>query len=370
MTVRRYAILAAWLTVPAIVFATQVHVGYRMRGLPSRFPGWLSIQLAHSEIWAIAGPFVWRLGRRWPFSAPQRRASAIRHALAAPAVATAVLAVYIALYHALIRIPALAPWFIGLDRSVTSTITFFFITDFHIQLLIYASIVAVAHAAYTTEMLRVQERESLRLSAELTGARLTALRMQLQPHFLFNTLHTIGSLVLQRENDRALGILAELGELLRSTLAHRDTDLTPLRDEIAYLRRYLKIEEARFGDRLRVEWHIDGATEDALIPPFILQPFVENAFRHGISRRTDESLLSIAAAPDDGCIRITVFNEGPPLPDGFDADAGRGYGLKNAIERLRARLPAGDVEVVNAPGGVRATLRVPAWPATDARMLD
>jgi hypothetical protein len=368
MTVRRYAILAAWLTIPAIVFATQLHAAYRMRGIPSRLPGWLSIQLVHWELWAIAGPVVWRLGRRWPFSAAQRRPSLIRHAIAAPVVATAVLSAYTALYHALIRIPPITSWFAGLDRSLTSTIVFFFLTDFHIQLLIYACIVAVAHAVRTTEMLREQERESLRLSAELTGARLTALRMQLQPHFLFNTLHTIGSLVLQGENERALGILAELGELLRSTLAHRDTDLTPLREEIAYLRRYLKIEEARFGDRLRVEWNVDGATDEALIPPFILQPFVENAFRHGISRRTDESLLSIAAAPGDGCVRITVYNEGPPLPDDFDAGNGRGYGLKNAIERLRARVPAGDVEVVNAPGGVRATLRVPAWQAADARM--
>jgi two-component system, LytTR family, sensor kinase len=368
MSLRRSAIIAAWLIIPVIVFATQVHVAYRMRGVPSRFPGWLSIQLIHWEIWAIAGPFVWQLGRRWPLSAARRRASVIRHALAAPAVATAVLAAYIALYHALIRVPALASWFVGLDRSLTSTITFFFLTDFHIQLLIYASVVAVADAVHTTEMLRAQERESLRLSAELTGARLTALRMQLQPHFLFNTLHTIGSLVLQRENERALGILAELGELLRSALAHRDIDLTPLRDEITYLRRYLKIEEARFGDRLRVEWNVDDGAEDALIPPFILQPFVENAFRHGISHRTEESLLRIAAARDDGCVRITVFNEGPPLPDDFDAGAGRGYGLKNAIERLRGRTPAGDVEIVNAPGGVRATLRVPAWAAIDARM--
>jgi two-component system, LytTR family, sensor kinase len=193
MTRRRYAILAAALTIPAIVVATQLYFGYRMRGMRFPFSGALSIQLCHWELWAIVGPFVWNLERRWPFSSTDGRQALLRHAMAAPVVATVVLAFYLALYHTLIRIPTLSAWFVGLERSFTSTVTFFFITDFHIQLLLYASVVAVAHAVRATEMLRVQEHQALRLEAELTGARLTALRMQLQPHFLFNTLHTIGA---------------------------------------------------------------------------------------------------------------------------------------------------------------------------------
>lgn len=362
MTPRRYATLAAALTIPAIVVATQLYIGYRSSGIRFRFAGLLLNQLALWELWTVAGPFVWNLERRWPI-APPRRPALVRHALAAPVVATVVLGAYITLYHTMMRIPVISSWFAGWERSILSTIAFFFITDFHIQLLIYASIVAVAHAVSATAMLREKEHEALRLEAALTGARLTALRMQLQPHFLFNTLHTIGSLVLQRENERAMQILAELGELLRSTLAHRDTDLTPLREELDYLRRYLKIEEARFGDRLRLEFRIDPSVEESLIPPFILQPLVENAFRHGISRRTEESLLRIDAAQENGAVRITVYNDGPPLPDGFTLAAARGYGLKNAMERLRARQPAGEVEVANASGGVRATLRLPPWKA-------
>jgi len=361
MTARRYGILAALLTIPAIAISAQLQFAYRTRGMAYPFQGLFLVTLALWQIWTIVGPIVWRLARRWPIAPPRRRQALLRHAAAAPLVAAFVLIVYLTIYHTLIRIPALSAWYAGWDRSIPSTIVFFFLTDFQIQLLIYACVVASAHAVRATTMLRAQEHETLRLEAELTGARLTALRMQLQPHFLFNTLHTIGSLVLQRENDRAVQILAELGELLRSTLAHRDTDLTPLRDELAYLRRYLKIEEARFGDRLRVEWAIDPAAEDALIPAFIMQTIVENAFRHGISRRTEDSVLSIAAARGDGFVRISVYNDGPPLADGFAIVSATGYGLKNALARLQTRDPAGDVAVANAPGGVLATLRVPVW---------
>jgi sensor histidine kinase YesM len=154
-------------------------------------------------------------------------------------------------------------------------------------------------------------------------------------------------------------MLAELGELLRATLAHRDTELTPLREEIAYLRHYLRIEEARFGDRLRVVWDVDPAAAEASIPPFILQPLIENAFRHGISRRTDDSTLRISAAADGGTLRVTIYNDGPPLPEPFSLADGGGYGLRNVTERLRTRTPAGRVELANAATGVRATLVLP-----------
>ncbi len=176
----------------------------------------------------------------------------------------------------------------------------------------------------------------------------------------------IGSSVLQRQNERAVGMLAELGELLRATLANRDTELAPLRDEIAYLERYLRIEEARFGDRLRVEWGLDPAALDRLVPPFILQPLIENAFRHGISHCVDGSVLRIAAAQHDGVLRIEIYNEGPHLRDAFRVEAARGYGLKNVVERLGTRQPAGRLEIVNRDRGVCATLLLPIWELPDA----
>ncbi len=366
---RRLVILAAALTVPAFVIAAQVYAAYRMRGVPIAFLAALAVQLCHWEIWAVAGPFVWRLAERWPIDPADRTRALLHHVAAAPAVAAGVLALNLVAYHILIRLPGVSGWFNGVDRSVAVSALIYTVSYFHLELLVYCAIVAVAHAVRNSALLRAREHEALRLQAELTGARLTALRTQLQPHFLFNTLHTIGSLVLQRQNERAVQLLAELGELLRSTLAHRDTDLAPLGDEIAYLRRYLRIEEARFGDRLQVQWNIDAAAMDAMIPPFILQPIVENAFRHGISRRAEDSILSIAAAAEDGSLRITIYNDGPLLAHNFSVHDSSGYGLKNVAERLRTRNPAGRIDLANTDGGVRATIVLPLWTATSARAV-
>jgi two-component system, LytTR family, sensor kinase len=365
---RQLALIAAALAVPATFIAVQLYVAYRLRGVREPFAAILLLQLCHWELWTIAGPAAWALETRWPLDPGGRGRSLVRHALAALAIATSILMVDLAVYHTLIRIPRLSGWFVGFDRSVTATAIFYVVAYFHIQLLVYGSVVAAAYAARTTTLLRAREHDALRLEAELTGARLTALRTQLQPHFLFNTLHTVGSLVLQQKNDRAVQLLAELGELLRSTLSHRDTDLAPLADEIAYLRRYLRIEEARFADRLRIEWDLDPAADGALVPPFILQPLVENAFRHGISRRTEDSLLSIASRLEDGSLKITIYNEGPPLAESFALGESSGYGLKNVAERLRTRRPAGRVELANvAAEGVRARLVLPLWDASSAR---
>ena len=354
--------LSALLLVPAVILATQIYAGFRVRGMRVSFWAPLVTQILHWEWWALVGPFVWGLERRWPLVGAGRRRAWLYHVLAAPAVATGVLLLNMAAYHLLIRLPATSGWFGGFDRGIWLTFVIYFGTFFHLELLIYAGIIALAHASRANALARARERQALRLETELTGAKLTALRTQLQPHFLFNTLHTVGSLVMQRQNDRAVGLLAELGELLRDTLRHRDTDLTPLGDEIAYLERYLRIEEARFGDRLKVEWDIDASAAGAMIPPFIMQPLVENAFRHGISRRTDDSVLRISARRDNGSLRITVYNDGPPLPASFSFDNG-GYGLKNVRERLRTRTPAGELRLVNEGNGVRADLELPLWDA-------
>jgi len=359
--------LAAAAMVPSVAVASQLYFGYRMRGVRMPFAAALATQLFHWELWAVAGPFVWDLERRWPIGPARRWHALLSHLAAAFVVAAAVLAAYLALYHALIRLPIPPSWFAGFDRSLAGTAVFFVTAYFHLELIVYAAIVAVAHASRATALLRAREHEALRLEAELTGARLTALRMQLQPHFLFNTLHTIGSLVMQRQNERAVALLAELGGLLRDTLAHRDTDLTPLGEEIEYLRRYLTIEEARFADRLRIDWDINPAAMDAPVPAFILQPLVENAFRHGISRRVENSTLSIAATLEEGALRITIDNDGPPLPEGFVPQEGSGYGLKNVTERLKARTPPGRIELSSTGAGVRATLVLPLSDAPVAR---
>jgi LytS/YehU family sensor histidine kinase len=132
---------------------------------------------------------------------------------------------------------------------------------------------------------------------------------------------------------------------------------------LSYLRRYLKIEHARFEDRLTVEWAIDAAADAALIPPFILQPIVENAFRHGISHCTDASLLKVEAAVAGRTVRLSVYNDGP----GVSEPVTDGYGLSNVRARLATRTPAGDLAIVNEAHGVRVTLTLPLLRAEDVK---
>lgn len=359
---KRTGLLALALLVPAALTADQVYFGFMLEGVPVSFWAVFAVQLCHWETWTVAGPIVAGLERRWPLQPPHKRRSLVKHLIAAPIVAVTVILCSVALFQVLIRLPIPPEWFANFNKTLKGSLAFFVLAYGHFQMLIYAAIVAVANAKRSNQMLRERDTEALRLRNELADARLTTLRTQLQPHFLFNTLHTIGSLVMQRQNQRAVELIAELGELLRTTLAHRDTDLAPLGEELAHLRRYLRIEEARFSDRLTVTWDIEDAALGAMIPPFILQPIVENAFRHGISKMPGDVTLRIAARREEGELRVVIDNDGPPLPAGMAAAAAvRGYGLRNVRERLAARRPPGRLLLEDRPGGVRVTVSAPVW---------
>ena len=354
----RTALIMGVLTVPALIYAAQILWIYRFEGIRVPLRLAVTLQLCHWYLWAGAGPLVWALTLRWPLVGPGRAANIARHAGAAVAVSVLVIGVYVLIYQGLLRVTSISTLFGGRVRGVAESFQFFFTTFFFLELLVYAGVAAVAQAAASTRTLRARETEALRLSSELSTARLETLRSQLQPHFLFNTLHTIGSLVLQQKNDRAVRMLAELGDLLRETLDRRHADLIPLRDEIAHLRRYVRIEEERFGDRLDVTWSVAPDAEDALVPSFILQPIVENAFRHGISNRTDAARLDVRARVDASTLVVEVYNDGPPLPGGWSAETAAGFGLRNVRERLAAR-PGTSFDIANTGDGVRATLVLP-----------
>ena len=220
-------------------------------------------------------------------------------------------------------------------------------------------IVAPPPLARARSLLKDNRLQALQLRTELADAKLQSLRAQLQPHFLFNTLHTIGSLVMQREHDAALKTLAQLGELLRMTLAQRDAPAVSFSQELSYLRSYVGIEETRFGRRLDVSWSIDPDTLDVRVPTFILQPIVENAFRHGVSRRTELSALRIRAARSDGMLLIDIYNDGPPLASSFSIEKDGGFGLRNVMQRLATWDPRANLAPRQADDGVLMRLTLP-----------
>jgi sensor histidine kinase YesM len=181
---------------------------------------------------------------------------------------------------------------------------------------------------------RERERRAAELEGQLARAQLQALRMQLNPHFLFNTLNTITALI-HDQPDLADRTVTRLSELLRLSLDRTDTHEIPLREELGFLQRYLEIEQARFGDRLRVDFVVPAEVEDAYVPALLLQPIVENAIRHGIERREEAGHISLRARQRGQTLELVVSDNGPGLPPGQDTFPREGIGLANTRSRLR-----------------------------------
>jgi len=203
------------------------------------------------------------------------------------------------------------------------------------DLLIYAGVIGVFYAFDYYRKYREREFVATRLEAQLAQAQLESLRMQLHPHFLFNTLNSIVGLVRDNKNNAAVNMLVGLSDLLRHTLEYSSRHEVELREEINFIKLYLSIQEMRFSDRLRIELDIDPRTTKALVPNLILQPLTENALRHGIARSTDSGLVGINSVAEDGQLRLTVYDDGAGLPDDWQLKGSAGIGLANTIARLQ-----------------------------------
>jgi signal transduction histidine kinase len=206
-----------------------------------------------------------------------------------------------------------------------------------------------------------RERELTELAAT---AQLTALRAQMNPHFLFNGLNSIAQLV-RTDPDKAEACVERLAELFRYVLRRAEKELVPLADELEMAGAYLEIERARFGDRLRVETRIDTGSLQHLIPNLILQPLVENAVKHGVSRKRGTGTIRIDAAMHDGCLELVVVDDGVGMPDGASETIyERGMGLRTLRDRLARLYGAAHLpDIRSTPGrGTEVRLRLPARP--------
>lgn len=286
--------------------------------------------LAEWYLWVPLTPLVLRLAQRFPL-APTRSPRAIAvHLLAIVAISALRGVIYVS---ASISFAHGSPL---LWRGVVFYLPF--------AAAIYGVIVAVDGMA--------------RLQRQLARAELTALRANLQPHFLFNALHTVGALVRSRDHDGAVRVITELGDLLRVVLRRDAPEEVALGDEIAFVERYLSIEQVRFRDRLRVEWSIAPDTTAAIVPRLLLQPLTENAIRHGIGRSSTASLVTIATARRGDWLEIAVTDDGPGPGHHIN---GAGHGLATARARLKhAYGHDAEVTLSHAPnGGAVAIARLP-----------
>jgi LytS/YehU family sensor histidine kinase len=204
-----------------------------------------------------------------------------------------------------------------------------------LDVLVYWSLVAVCQAVAIFRNSQERERRAAELEARLTSAKLQALRMQINPHFLFNTLNSIATLVYV--NPRAADeMLGNLSDLLRRSLDTMEEQEVPLAQELEFVGAYINIEQKRFGERLRVERSVPDELLKALVPAFILQPLVENAIRHGIEPRRGPGLISIEAKQEDQRLHLTVRDDGRGLPGADLGNSGRrGIGLVNIQARLQ-----------------------------------
>ena len=333
---------------------TQLFFGIRAEGagrdlsygifVASRVVTWLT--------WAALTPVVVWLSRRVPLA---RRVRPIVIHLVAGALLALVRTVAVV---AIMLV--LSPW--GpppADRNLPSLYLGMLSSLFHIDLLIYWAIVGVVHALDSRERLRERELHASRVEARLAQAQLTNLRLQLQPHFLFNTLHAIASLVRDGEQRPAVTMIAGLSDLLRYSLDNAGRNVVPLDEELEVVQRYLEIQQTRFSDRLEVTLHVADDTRDAAVPTLLLQPLVENAIRHGIAASTGAGKLDVCARREGESLVIEVLNDGAPLR--ADWRTREGVGLASTRGRLEQLYGSeASLELENAaPSGVVARVRIP-----------
>jgi len=204
-----------------------------------------------------------------------------------------------------------------------------------LDVLVYWSLVALCQAITNFRSSQERERRAAELEARFTSAKLQALRMQINPHFLFNTLNSIAALVYV--NPRAADeMLGDLSELLRRSLDSMEEQEIPLAQELEFIGAYLNIEQKRFGERLRVEQSVPDELMKALVPALILQPLVENAIRHGIEPRRGPGLISIEAKQEAEHLHLIVRDNGRGLPVAdLNSSVRRGIGLANTEARLQ-----------------------------------
>lgn len=234
--------------------------------------------------------------------------------------------------------------------------------------MVYAGVLATGIAIDAGRRRRAAELGRAQLETQLAYAQLSALRAQLQPHFLFNTLNAAVALARAGDTEATARVLVLLGELLRQLLRRDAPQEVPLREELALLETYLEIQRVRLGDRLQVSWDIADEVRDALVPQLVLQPLVENALQHGIARRTRAGRLDIAAMRRGDQLRLTVSDDGPGVAPSFSFDLATGVGLRNTRERLhRLYGDRGDLGLATVGERTTAAIELPIHTGATAR---
>jgi two-component system LytT family sensor kinase len=351
--VRVALILGAW-TLFGSFLASQTGLAFNRRDMPIQWYRIFAVELAFAYTWALLTPLTIWLARRYPIERSHWRRSLMVHIFASTLIGLATRAVRDLAWIFFISESAK-----GLTLTKLFLNVYFF---FDYGAMIYWIILLVCFAFDYYRRYQEGEIKTTRLSAQLAQAQLQALKMQLHPHFLFNTLHSISALV-HKDANAADKMIARLGDFLRLTLDNAGAQEVSLQQEIEFLKCYLEIERIRFKDRLTVHMEIEPQALDARVPNLILQPIVENAIKHGIAPRTSAGHIEIEAKRYDGMLQVQVTDNGPGLPvnGGSGKIIKEGLGLANTQARLQQCY--GDqhrLDLMNtARGGLTVLLEIP-----------
>ncbi len=326
-----WLIIFGFWTFFSFLYANQIY--FEMLHNPNMHHSWWRIafwQLLVWYVWGFLSPLILTVGRRFPLEGTARLRGLLVHVVGCVLLS----ALHVAAATALRMI--IRPFDVWSDAltflpQYQDELHAFFLFD----VLVYWAIFGVGYAFDYRERYRERESQASELKAQLAQAQLESLKMQLHPHFLFNTLHTIAGLVRSNEKGPAVNMISGLSDLLRHALESANEQQVPLREELKFIELYLDIQKVRFSDRLTVQMEIAPDTLEALVPNLILQPLVENAIRHGISLKNSAGLLSIKSCYENGHVQIIVSDDGPGLPSGWHIEKSAGIGLANTNERLK-----------------------------------
>ena len=353
---RRAALLFVGWTLVSIIFAgISYAAAIGENNKEFGFASALRLNLVQFYLWAILAPLVFRFSRRFPI---ELRPLNVRNLLLYfPAL------ISFAGIHQLIQLAVLwsiTPRWRQKYPALIDCYRAYFAFGFYIDLIIALLIVIAVHALLYYQNFRASELAQSSLKTQLAQAQLRALKMQLHPHFLFNTLHSISSLVLE-DPQKANSMIARLGDFLRLTVENSEQQFVTLKEETEFLQCYLDIEQVRFGDRLTVAFELEPQTLSAQVPHLILQPLVENAIQHAIAPRAAPGHINIEAKRLNSFLRVAISDNGPGISSNGNFVGKKCVGLSNVRTRLQ-QIYGSDFrfELMNAnDGGLTVVMEIP-----------
>ena len=348
----RLALIWGIWTIVALFFSTQVYMMYYSGNQPIPYAKAFFVQATACYLWALATPLVLWLARNHRIDRNNWKKKVLMHVGLSVLLSSTLIVIHFVIYMMIVgRTDRITPYWAfdylypNLDR----------------WLLVYWFILLMSHASNYYKSYREGELKASQLRMQLAQSQLEALKMQVHPHFLFNTLHSISAL-LSKDTESARKMITRLGDFLRLTLESGGSNEVTLQQELEFLNGYLEIERIRFQDRLTTTIDIDPEVLNVHVPNLILQPIVENAMRHAVAR-TNAGIVEISAVPRNGSVHIEVKDNGPGLESETPSlsRGSRGVGLANTQARLECLYGShAKFELRNRPsGGLTVVVEVP-----------